>query len=248
MALQPIVKPWPPKYIHSIVWHDSPYSGLCFPNKFIPLYGTTGHSQALVSQTHSFHCMALQPLVKPWPPKYIHSIVWHYSPYSSLCFPNTFIPLYGTTAHSQALASQMNSFHCMALQPIVKPWPPKYIHSIVWHYSPYSSLGLPNTFIPLYGTIAHIQALASQIHWFHPMALQPIVNPWPPKYIHSIVWHYNPYSSLCFPNTYIPLYGTTAHSQTMAPQIHSFHCMALQPIIKPWPPKYIHSIVWHYSP
>jgi len=192
--------------------------------------------------------MALQPIVKPLLPKYIHSIVWHYSPQSNLGLPNKFIPMYGTTVHIQAFATQIHSFHCMALEPIVKPWPPKYIRSNVWHYSPYTSLCYPNTFIPLYGTTVHIQAFASQIHSFHCMALQPIVNPLLPKYIHSIVWHYSPYSSLCFPNAFIPLYGTTAHSQTLASQIHSFHCMALQPIVKPLLPKYINSIVWHYSP
>src|SRR5215469_1332842 len=110
--------------------------------------------------------MALQPTVKPCPPKYICSIVWHYSPQSSLILPSTSVPLYGTTPHSQAFSSQIHLFHCMALQPTVKPYPPLFFCSIVWHYSPQSSLVLPSTSVPLYGTTAHSQALSSQIHLF----------------------------------------------------------------------------------
>src|SRR5215469_1332844 len=140
------------------------------------------HSLTLI---HLFHCMALQPTVKPCPPQYICSIVWHYSPQSSLVLPNTSVPLYGTTAHSQALSSPVHLFHCMALHPTVKPSPPKYICSIAWHYSPQSSLILPCSSVPLYGTTAHSQALSSPVHLFHCMALQPTVKPCPPKYICS---------------------------------------------------------------
>ena len=134
------------------------------PLTVVAMYLIKKHLNHNANLIHPFHPVALQSLFKPWPPKYIHSILWHFSQQLCLGLPNTSIPLYGTTAHSQVLASQIHPFHCVALQSIFKPWPPKYIHSIVWHFSPQSSPGLPNTSIPFYGTTAHSQALASQVH------------------------------------------------------------------------------------
>jgi len=108
--------------------------------------------------------VTLQPVFKPWPPKYICSIHWHYSPQSSLDLPNISVPSSDSTAHNQTLASQIYLIHPVTLQPIIKPWPPKYICSIHWHYSPQSSLDLRNISVPSSDTTAHNQALTSPAH------------------------------------------------------------------------------------
>jgi len=148
------------------------------------------------------------------------SIQWHYRPQSSLDLPYISVLTRDTTAHNQALTSQIYVFHPLTLQPTIKPWPPKYICSFQWHYNPQSTLDLPNISFTSFDTTAHIQALTSQIYLFHPLTLQPTIKPWPPKYICSIQWNNKPQSSLDLPNITFPFIDTTVHNEALTSQTY----------------------------